>query len=143
MNKNKNTLPKKELKVTITEKGLKVSKPIPLSVLINHVIRGLLAVCLQQPDKDAMYDMLATAFGNTLAYISPEKYYGSEEELRQQLADEDKAMAALAADTPEVDVKAMKEKVAERIEGGYAEGETVTEEDLYTCEGDEADGTSV
>ena len=37
----------------------------------------------------------------------------------------------------------MKEKIAERIEGGYAEGETVTEEDLYTCEGDEADGTSV
>lgn len=141
MNKNKNTLPKKDLKITITERGLKVSKAVPLSVLINQTIRGLLAVCLQQPDKDAMYDMLATAFGNTLAYISPEKYYGSEEELRQQMADEDKAMAALAADAPEVDFEAMKDKVAERIEGGYAEGEVVTEEDAYVCEGEESDGT--
>lgn len=141
MNKNKNTLPKKDLKITITERGLKVSKAVPLSVLINQTIRGLLAVCLQQPDKDAMYDMLATAFGNTLAYISPEKYYGSEEELRQQMADEDKAMAALAAEAPEVDFEAMKDKVAERIEGGYAEGEVVTEEDAYVREGEESDGT--
>ena len=86
MNKTKRLIPARGgFKITITEEGFKVNKPLGVNDFVNAVLRALLTCCIQQK---VSYETMYTAFGNFLGALDPAKHFPSKEELEDELDDE-------------------------------------------------------
>lgn len=117
MNKNKRTaIVPDNLKITITDKGLKINKSVTYSEIVNTTVNGLLALTVSQSNdenRESLYALMSTAFANALANFAPDLYFPSEEELEQEA----KLMEIAAAQCPDISdkIEEVKAKVAEHI----------------------------
>lgn len=117
MNKNKRTaIVPEDLKITITDKGLKINKSVTYSEIVNTTVNGLLALTVSQSNdenRESLYALMSTAFANALASFAPDLYFPSEEELEQEA----RLMEIAAAQCPDISdkIEEVKAKVAEHI----------------------------
>lgn len=71
---------------TLTPIGFKVSHQLPVPTLINMLFSVVAALC---KDKEELYQPIATATDNLLAYCFPQKTFPTREELLAQMEQED------------------------------------------------------
>ena len=146
-NKNKNRITTPELKITITEQGLKVNREIAFSGLANRIINALLAVTVAQTteeNRESLYQILSVLFSNALASYAPDLYFPDHEDLVSEL----EKMAEVADEFPDnteqiEEAKAIaKSHIVE--EDAFRPGETVAfDESGHACyEADDNDVTT-
>ncbi len=71
---------------TLTPIGFKVSHQLPVPTLINMLFSVVATLC---KDKEELYQPIATATDNLLAYCFPQKTFPTREELLAQMEQED------------------------------------------------------
>ena len=76
----------KDFTFTLTPIGFKVSHQLPAPTLINMLFSVVAALC---KDKEELYQPIATATDNLLAYCFPQKTFPTREELLAQMEQED------------------------------------------------------
>ena len=76
----------KDFTFTLTPIGFKVSHQLPVPTLINMLFSVVAALC---KDKEELYQPIATATDNLLAYCFPQKTFPTREELLAQMEQED------------------------------------------------------
>ena len=74
---------------TLTPIGFKVSHQLPVTTLINMLFSVVAALC---KDKEELYQPIATATDNLLAYCFPQKTFPTREELLAQMEQEDELL---------------------------------------------------
>lgn len=110
------------LKITISPKGLKVSKSTTLPVLTNIILNALIQVAIvvtgtSEAAKTENYEMFSTAFSNFLAAFSPADHFPSRETLEAELEAESKALEAKVAMGlgSDIDFNKLKEKQKQKM----------------------------
>ena len=74
---------------TLTPIGFKVSHQLPVPTLINMLFSVVATLC---KDKEELYQPIATATDNLLAYCFPQKTFPTREELLAQMEQEDELL---------------------------------------------------
>lgn len=132
MNRSHNTINNATapLKITISPKGLKVSKSTTLPVLTNIILNALIQVAIVTAHQSGnatetrteLYDMFSTAFSNFLAAFSPADHFPDRETLEAELDAETKALEAKVAMGlgSDIDFNALKEKQKQKIADAQA-----------------------
>ena len=75
----------KDFTFTLTPIGFKVSHQLPVPTLINMLFSVVATLC---KDKEELYQPIATATDNLLAYCFPQKTFPTREELLAQMEQE-------------------------------------------------------
>lgn len=127
MNRTHNTINNatKPLTITISPKGLKVSRSTDLATLTNIILNALIQVAIvvtshspnRQEAATENYEMFSTAFSNFLAAFSPADHFPSKESLEEELRDEEKALEAKVAMGlgSDIDFDKLKDRQKEKI----------------------------
>ena len=112
---NKNHKPLKKFYIKIDEKGLKFSKDMKMSNVLNTLLTYCFMICKHA---GLPYAAIHDAFCAGSAEFYPDEYFPSEEELKEEMAQEDKEMAEAETvnENWQEEINATKELVKAHIE---------------------------
>lgn len=118
--------------LTLTQQGFQVSHPIPIDSLINLLFSAISALA---KDHHELYQPVATACDNLLAYCFPEEVFPTREELLAQLQAEDQILKERVANGEggDIDFVAWRERQLNKIQElheAQAKADDLMEDDL-------------
>lgn len=111
---------------TLTPIGFKVSHQLPVPTLINMLFSVVAALC---KDKEELYQPIATATDNLLAYCFPQKTFPTREELLAQMEQEDTLLKQRIqnGEGADIDFAEWRAKQLEKIEQQRQQQQAVAE----------------